>query len=391
MNIKFFFFISIAITINCNSQSISEIINSINNDLLYKTVEELSGEIPTQVNNSNQTILNRESNSNNEIAANYIENKFNSFNNLEVTNDIYSAGPLGGRNIIAKQEGHLTPNNIFIICAHYDSVADYCADDNATGVSTVIEAARILSEYCTENTIIYALWDEEEYGLIGSASWSEDANIDNLNIAGVINLDMLGYDNNNDSNVNIHTNKDSLQLSNNILNLLNEHTEEINLTPTINNPGIAASDHASFWNLNYSAVLISEGASHADLTPHYHTSSDRLSTLNLDYFYNMSKLSIAAIANEAKLIKNSHCALTTNKKKKKEFKLNIKNNYLQINNLTHTRSTEFSIYNSLGKKVLSEKIKKNSIKIKLEHFNKGIYLITLKSSESNYTKKFIIP
>ena len=223
-----------------------------------------------------------------------------------------------------------------------------------------------------------------------SKNGSEDANNDDLNIAGVINLDMLGYDNNNDKNVNIHTNEDSLELSNNILNLLNDYNEQINLTPTINNPGIAASDHASFWNEDYSAVLISEGASHTDLTPHYHTNSDRLSTLNLDYFYDMSKLSIAAIANEAKLIDNSSCALNINIKKKKEFKIYIKNNYLQIDYQIDDSTNKFTIYNSLGKEIVSQNTIKNSLEINLEHFKKGIYLIKFKTPKNYFTKKFII-
>jgi len=56
------------------------------------------------------------------------------------------------------QEGYLYPEKQFIICAHYDAVDVYCADDNATGVAAVIEAARILSQYNFKYTLIYALW-----------------------------------------------------------------------------------------------------------------------------------------------------------------------------------------------------------------------------------------
>ena len=59
-------------------------------------------------------------------------------------------------------------DDIYIICAHYDSVTTYCADDNASSVAAVIEAARILSGECFDFTIVYALWDQEEIGLVGS-------------------------------------------------------------------------------------------------------------------------------------------------------------------------------------------------------------------------------
>ena len=37
--------------------------------------------------------------------------------------------------------------------------------DNASGSAAVLEAARILSQYCVDYTIKYAFWDEEERGL----------------------------------------------------------------------------------------------------------------------------------------------------------------------------------------------------------------------------------
>ena len=49
------------------------------------------------------------------------------------------------------------------------------ADDNASGTAAVIEAARIFTQYDSKYTIIYALWDEEEQGLIGSAYYAHQA------------------------------------------------------------------------------------------------------------------------------------------------------------------------------------------------------------------------
>ena len=93
--------------------------------------------------------------------------------------------------------GKTNPNNIYIVCAHYDTVADYCADDNATGTAAVLEVARILSKQCVDNTIVYALWDEEEIGLRGSQFYANQAATNNDNILGVLNMDMMGYDGDN--------------------------------------------------------------------------------------------------------------------------------------------------------------------------------------------------
>nr|WP_255452878.1 M28 family peptidase [Aquimarina sp. RZ0] len=88
---------------------------------------------------------------------------------------------------MATQVGQTNPYDIYIVCAHCDSLTDYGADDNATSTSAILEIARILSQYCIENTIIYALWDQEEVGLIGSKNYASNGD----NIVGVINLDMI--------------------------------------------------------------------------------------------------------------------------------------------------------------------------------------------------------
>ena len=95
---------------------------------------------------------------------------------------------------------------LFILCAHYDAVDFYCADDNASGVTAVLEAARILSEYQFNYTIVYALWDEEESGKHGSYYYATMADSNDLDIQGVLNLEMFGWDEDGDGLIDIHTN-----------------------------------------------------------------------------------------------------------------------------------------------------------------------------------------
>ena len=145
------------------------------------------------------TILNR-GQANNELAGDYLVEKFNAMDNLTVTTQAFNTS---GRNVIATQLGKTNPNDIYIICAHYDSVADYCADDNASGTATVLEIARILSTQCMDNTLVYALWDEEEIGLRGANYYATQANNNGDNILGVLNIDMMGYDGDDDDDFDI--------------------------------------------------------------------------------------------------------------------------------------------------------------------------------------------
>ncbi len=227
-----------------SAQSLSELIIEIDSTNLNVMLNEFTGEVPTSVDGNTVTILNRTA-AQNGTAENYIKEKFNSYGNLTVTKSNYSAN---GTNVIATQTGETNPEDIYIICGHYDSVANYCANDNATGTVAILEIARVLSQYCIDNTIVYVLFDEEEGGLIGSANFVNQAVANNLNILGVINLDMIGYDSNqmNDASIHVKNIGNSLALKDDAVSVLNTYISEIGLSPTIVNPGIEFSDHKNF-------------------------------------------------------------------------------------------------------------------------------------------------
>src|SRR5690606_13606620 len=127
----FVLFAFISISFSAQSQTISQLINEVKLDSLTKKVNELTGEISTVVNGNTVTIINRQ-HANNDIAADYIKQKFEQLDNLTITDQAFNTN---GRNIIATQLGKTNPENIYIVCAHYDSVADYCASDNASGTA----------------------------------------------------------------------------------------------------------------------------------------------------------------------------------------------------------------------------------------------------------------
>lgn len=233
-------------SIFCNAQTVADFIKETDLPLLKKTIDELSGEVSTTVNGTTQTIRNRVSSKGNDMAADYIKEKLNSYG-LKATDQIYKAGATGGRNVYAIQLGKTKPKDIYMICGHYDAVADYCADDNLSGTVTVLEAARILSKYCFESTIVYALWDEEETGLNGSKYYAGEAKSRKDNILGVLNIDMSAYDGDNDKNFDIdcNSNANSLAIKDLLLQLVS--TYKLNLIGNVVNPGTSDSDHASFW------------------------------------------------------------------------------------------------------------------------------------------------
>jgi hypothetical protein len=104
-------------------------------------------------------------------------------------------------NVVAIQKGTKYPNRYIIMTGDIDSrnsdTMDYEGDapganDNATGMAGAIEAARVLSKYKFENSIIYLGLSGEEQGLFGGKGFAEFAKKSNWEIIGVLNNDMIG-------------------------------------------------------------------------------------------------------------------------------------------------------------------------------------------------------
>lgn len=104
-------------------------------------------------------------------------------------------------NVVAIQKGTKYPNRYIIMSGDIDSrISDannYTddapgANDNASGMAGTIEAARVLSQYKFESSIIYVGLSGEEQGLFGGAGLAKHAKENNWEIIGVLNNDMIG-------------------------------------------------------------------------------------------------------------------------------------------------------------------------------------------------------
>ena len=104
-------------------------------------------------------------------------------------------------NVVAIQRGVVNPNRYIIMSGDIDSRVsdpnDYTslspgANDTASGMAGVIEAARVLSKYEFDNSIIYVGLSGEEQGLYGGAGLANFAKKNNWEIIGILNNDMIG-------------------------------------------------------------------------------------------------------------------------------------------------------------------------------------------------------
>jgi len=104
-------------------------------------------------------------------------------------------------NVVAIQRGTGDPNRIIIISGHLDSrvtdVMDFTSDapganDDASGVATVFEAARVLSKHRFDATIVYAVLSGEEQGLFGGRILADYAKGQGWFVQANLNNDIVG-------------------------------------------------------------------------------------------------------------------------------------------------------------------------------------------------------
>jgi hypothetical protein len=215
------------------------------------------------------------------------------------------------RNVIATLHGKGPHSNkTYIVCSHYDSTSSLSArwmwdwkslpapgaDDNASGTSAVIEIARVLSHYDFDFSIKFIAFSGEELGMFGSKNYAQNSSALGHQIAGVIDLDMIGYDPN-EPDIAVIANDSSEWIANAVSHVQKEYGIDLAVSKVIN-PKMIYSDHSPFWKSGYNAVLVTEASesSSDEFSPVNHSANDTLDKLNPELILRTSKLIIATLA-----------------------------------------------------------------------------------------------
>ena len=204
----------------------------------------------------------------------------------------------GCNNVIGLLPGRITPDRVYVIGGHYDSVDNPGADDNASGVAGVMEAARILADLPMASTVMFVAWDGEEKGLKGSHDWvnTNDESV----IDGVVNLDMLAYNHNDDNTATIYGNA---PWRTKWVTAAETYAPDINIVEDTGT--LAASDHWPFQAASRPAGGIIENTYFPLPNPNYHKQSDSVDTPDyIDYEYAVKLLAsgVGLLLEEADLL-----------------------------------------------------------------------------------------
>ncbi|HMN05253.1 MAG TPA: M20/M25/M40 family metallo-hydrolase [Flavobacteriales bacterium] len=276
--------------------AVQQIINEVNADSLVWRMERLTGEVAVDVGPGDELIVSRHNSPpGNALAPPWIQQELARMGYTPVVQPFGTSG----ENVLAIKPGAVHPERKVIIGAHYDCMPGLAvapgADDDGSGVCTVLEAARVMAGRMFGNTVVFALWDEEEQGLVGSAYQASVAAGNDEEIVAVVAMDAIGYDGDGDGLMRIHTRPIANSLAIKDSALMVNGAYGLDLPIAVNNPGATYSDHASFWNEGYGAILVIEDFDD-DPNPYYHTPNDRLEHLDTAYWRGLARLAIGTAA-----------------------------------------------------------------------------------------------
>lgn len=367
-------------TITEEDANVRNFIDQVSIDNLTATVEYL------------QSLENRYYNSQNAFDAAYWI--LDQFDNMEVFDTEAFPFEYGGENsspnIIAIQYGTKYPDEYVVCGSHLDSYSysGICpgADDNATGVATVIETARILSQYEFDRSIIYCAFSAEEVGLIGSNEYATYCSeIMGMDILAYFNNDMNGYLNPGDEiHIDLVYPNSAETLGNYYMNVASVYFPQMEVTKASLNQGYD-SDHTSFNNNGYMGIYPFEDV--VNYSPYIHSGSDVIGTSvnSFEQSKRYTQMNIASIAHLATY--DDGINVEENINNTISIYPNPVKDVLKIKS-DNNNSNEVQIVNTLGQ-VVKELTFESQVEINVEDLKSGLYFVKI-LGDNVITKKIIV-
>ncbi len=297
-------------------------------------------------------------------------------------------------NVEAKIIGGIYPDEEILLMGHHDNVQLDSnpeifapgADDNASGTVAALETARVLMElgYQPERTIVFLTTAAEElmyFGDAGSAHYATQAEAAGTNIWGVINNDMIAYDNG--SNIITFSNVIGSEEITGVASLVT--TTYTSLTPHIDFPtNFGGADLKAFIEMGYHGVYLMEN----DFNPYYHTELDLVENCDMDYLTEVIKISCGTVI-------YTDITVGIDKPSKNETLVSIYPNpckdVVNINLMGNTRLSQISMFNTKGQLLYNTTISayQNNHSIDMIDYPAGVYVLCLYDNNALTKMKII--
>lgn len=241
-----------------------------------------------------------------EKAAVWIESSLGGGNiGYPVERHVHGADGVEVRNLIAELPGKSRRDEIIIVGAHYDTIPN-CpgANDNGTGIAALMSLAQAMAGDQQERTIRFVAFVNEEppyfqTDRMGSRVYAARSRSRRENIVAMMALETIGYFSKEENSQKVPEGlEESFPTTGDFLAFVgNEHSryfadsaraafERASGIPAIGGafppevPGVGWSDHWSFWQEGYKAIMVTDTAPYR--YPHYHKSTDTIDKLDLE-------------------------------------------------------------------------------------------------------------
>lgn len=237
-------------------------------------------------------------------AANFLETAFSQAG-YEVQRQEYKIDGKPYYNIVAEKIGIKKPNEIVVIGGHYDSVfVSPGANDNGTGAAATLELAKSFAKKESNRTIRFIEFTNEEPPFfwtedMGSFVNAKQSRQKNENIVAMLSLETMGYfsDTKNSQKypfpiglfypdrgnfICFIGNLNSGKLVRNAIASFRRHAQFPSEGAVLPNwiPGVGWSDHWSFWQEGYKAIMVTDTAPYR--YKYYHTEQDTPDKIDFD-------------------------------------------------------------------------------------------------------------
>lgn len=211
---------------------------------------------------------------------------------LDANLDSYGAGT----NVWAELPPAESAAPWIVLGAHFDSVpGSPGANDNATGVALVLAAARHLATVeCREVGVVFAFFDEEEIGLVGSENFAAMLIADGRPIEAVHTVDQMGWDQDDDRAIELE------RPSADLFAFYQAAVTSSGMAVPLIETSTGSTDHVSFRARGFAAIGLTEGFVSGDTTPHYHAPTDTYPTVDFAYLASTTRLVAHALGGRAR-------------------------------------------------------------------------------------------
>ncbi len=249
--------------------------------------------------------------------AEYIEREFTSYG-FRVERDEFLFHGRSYWNIVATASGMGSGETWILTGAHYDAVAGSPgADDNASGVAVMLEAARSLGPRRGLKFVAFTLEEPQPHSvnfLIGSKHFASRMKSAGQDYEAVLVLESVGYISHKRGSqllpplvkappvgdfIGIVGNRKAERIMDVFRETAGKHVPSLKVvsySPPVRGflvPETRFSDHAPFWDAGYPAVMITDTAMFRN--PNYHTPFDRVETLSPEFMAQVAEALIHTI------------------------------------------------------------------------------------------------